>query len=111
MLKYALISFGLVTLIASADAAPRHCPPGLAKKEPACIPPGLARSGLTAEDLPFWIGDIVDPETAIPVDDIEELPLLGPNEDWVRIGDIILRIDTETYEVLDLIRATFEVLD
>ena len=26
------------------------CPPGLAKKDPACVPPGQAKKGVTAED-------------------------------------------------------------
>ena len=29
---------------------PLHCPPGLAKKDPACVPPGLARQGVTTQD-------------------------------------------------------------
>ena len=28
---------------------PLNCPPGLAKREPACVPPGLARQGVTTQ--------------------------------------------------------------
>ena len=31
----------------------RNCPPGLAKKNPPCVPPGLAKKGMTYED---WVG-------------------------------------------------------
>jgi hypothetical protein len=30
----------------------RNCPPGLAKKDPPCVPPGLAKKGMTYED---WV--------------------------------------------------------
>lgn len=30
----------------------RNCPPGLAKKDPPCVPPGLAKKGVTYED---WV--------------------------------------------------------
>lgn len=30
-----------------------NCPPGLAKKDPPCVPPGLARKGVTSEE---WLG-------------------------------------------------------
>lgn len=36
----ALLAAGLAS--APAEAQPRHCPPGLAKKNPPCIPPGQA---------------------------------------------------------------------
>lgn len=29
---------------------PLNCPPGLAKKSPACVPPGLARQGVTTQE-------------------------------------------------------------
>ena len=28
----------------------QNCPPGLAKKNPPCVPPGQARQGVTAEE-------------------------------------------------------------
>lgn len=31
----------------------RNCPPGLAKKTPACVPPGLAKQGVTQDQ---WLG-------------------------------------------------------
>ncbi len=30
-----------------------NCPPGLAKKDPPCVPPGLARKGVTSDE---WLG-------------------------------------------------------
>lgn len=34
-----------------------NCPPGLAKKDPPCVPPGLARQGVTAEE---WLSRDAD---------------------------------------------------
>ncbi|UWR25041.1 transketolase [Sulfitobacter sp. S223] len=31
----------------------RNCPPGLAKKDPPCVPPGLAKQGVTYDE---WVG-------------------------------------------------------
>lgn len=31
------------------DRGAKNCPPGLAKKNPPCVPPGLAKKGVTAE--------------------------------------------------------------
>lgn len=42
----ALAALGALSLGApAASAAPKHCPPGLAKKSPSCVPPGLAKRG------------------------------------------------------------------
>lgn len=108
----------------------KACPPGLAKKTPACVPPGLARKGVTsgdwqedrAEDLdeqPAAIlksGDVVIIEgeefivietTSGPVlrkgDGIFRLPTQDW-DDYVRIGDAIVRVDPETKAVIELIR-------
>ena len=35
----------------------RNCPPGLARKDPPCVPPGLAREGVTYEEWASYDGD------------------------------------------------------
>ena len=87
-----------------------NCPPGLAKKNPPCVPPGQAKKGVTARDLgyddrfdPYGIGDrlpdgyvtIIDPRLFPPIDTAY----------YVRRGDMIYRIDSETGRVLDVIGA------
>ncbi len=38
----------------------RNCPPGLAKKDPPCVPPGLAKKGVTYEEWASYDGDRYD---------------------------------------------------
>lgn len=51
---FALILAAAAAFQFTADPAlagnARNCPPGLAKKSPACVPPGLARKGVTERD-------------------------------------------------------------
>ena len=86
----------------AAAAGPGHCPPGLAKKSPACIPPGQAKK--------WGIGDRYDG----PWDRAEwwryDLPRPRTDERWVRVGDVMLRVDEDTRRILDLIRLADLVL-
>ncbi|QMU57487.1 MAG: hypothetical protein GKR98_04285 [Boseongicola sp.] len=56
---------------ATLAAGQKHCPPGLAKKSPACVPPGQAKKGVTAEEWAnrsdgYDVGDhIDDPEYVV----------------------------------------------
>lgn len=82
------------------------CPPGLAKKNPPCIPPGQAKRGVG--DDRFKVGDalpgdhdlLFDPR--LTADDAQSL--------YVRRGDTIYRIDRDTGKVLDLIGAVADLL-
>ncbi|WP_246107461.1 transketolase [Puniceibacterium confluentis] len=38
----------------------RNCPPGLAKKDPPCVPPGLAKKGVTYEEWVSYDDDDLD---------------------------------------------------
>ena len=38
----------------------RNCPPGLAKKEPPCVPPGLAKKGVTYDEWVAYDDDRLD---------------------------------------------------
>lgn len=38
----------------------RNCPPGLAKKDPPCVPPGLAKKGVTYDEWVGYDGDRLD---------------------------------------------------
>ena len=80
----------------------QSCPPGLAKKDPPCVPPGQAKKGVTAgeQDL-VAVGDrlpegyevIIDPRLFEP----------GTNTRYVRYGNSIYRVDQNTGTVLDVI--------
>ncbi|OYX41786.1 MAG: hypothetical protein B7Z02_14365 [Rhodobacterales bacterium 32-67-9] len=85
-----------------------HCPPGLAKKSPACVPPGLAKKGLRAAP-----GDYVTDYDyhRIRYPDRYDLPPLRAGERYYVVDGRIYRVNSETYEILDFIRATAALLD
>lgn len=100
----ATLSFAAAGLAPVAGAAQpsRHCPPGLAKKNPPCVPPGQAKQ--------WKLGDRYDGDWR----DAEwwryGLPRPRPGEHWIRVGDVILKVDDETRLVLDIVRLTAELL-
>lgn len=92
-----------------------NCPPGLAKKNPPCVPPGLAKKGVTArtgdrDDQfdPYGIGDRL-PDGYVTIIDPR---LFLPNEQayYVRRGDFLYRIDSETGLILDIIGKLADLL-
>ena len=81
-----------------------HCPPGLAKKNPPCVPPGLAgyhRGGFLPKGdyiyvvNPFGFG----------------LPSLRRGEAYVQIGDNFIKVNKETFEIINLFDAIGRVLN
>ena len=95
------------------------CPPGLAWRSPACVPPGLARQGVTTED---WIGptttdyhegDILTLDDFIRITDYHRygLPVLPDGQQYAVIDDTLVRIDSQTYQILQLIRAFAAVVN
>ena len=103
---------------------------GLAKKKPDCVPPGLAKKGVTAEDRGYDIGDRIEDADYIVLregervifegreyvvvdtnngtvlrrgDDRYRLPR-SSSSDYVRIGGSLIKVDRQTKEVVDLIR-------
>ncbi len=94
-----LLAFLLSLAVPAAAKGPNHCPPGLAKKSPTCIPPGQVGKGTILRpgtyellDRPWHYG-------------------LERDRSYARIGDIIVEIDRDTREVLDLIGALDAVLN
>ncbi|PWE30484.1 excinuclease ABC subunit A [Maritimibacter sp. 55A14] len=86
---------------AAADPGIGHCPPGLAKKRPACIPPGQAKR--------YYRGDFIH-DGYIVIRDPGRYGL-DPRDSYYRVGDYVYRVDRETREVLDLIGDAVRVLD
>jgi len=99
----------LAGLGAPVEAGQGSCPPGLAKKDPACVPPGQARK---LARYPH-IGDRVTGYDyhVIRYPARYGLPPAGEGWRYFIVGDRILRVDEDTYEVLDLIRAVTAILD
>lgn len=82
------------------------CPPGLAKKDPACVPPGQAMKGVDAVD---WrhrheIGEVLPEANFYWLDpDNYDLPRLPDGQAYVVADDVVFAIDRQTYEVMQLI--------
>ena len=97
----AFCSFG----IAAPDMAfAKGCPPGLAKKDPACVPPGLAKKGLKRGDYYDRDYDRIDYPRRY------DLPPIGSAEGYYRDGRIVYRVDEQTRRVIDWIILTDEIL-
>lgn len=104
----ALMAFSPVLLPNAAFADSKGCPPGLAKKNPPCVPPGQAKKGVTTNE---WLnrdrtGDVVRPSDLIFLDDYlrYDLPQLPYGQRYAVVDDRIVVIDPESYRVLQLIR-------
>lgn len=82
---------------------PAHCPPGLAKKNPPCVPPGQAKS--------WREGDRYDGPWS-PADwRRHDLPRPRGGETWVRVtDDLVLRVNDETRAIVDIVRLAAVVL-
>jgi len=105
----------LAALVAAAPATAGggFCPPGLAKKSPACVPPGQAKKH--RHDTHDYVrrGDRIDDYDyhLIRYPDRYGLGPLRPGERYYVVNGQILRVNEETYEVLDVIRAISALLD
>lgn len=109
----------LAALVAATPAVAGNgfCPPGLAKKSPACMPPGQAKKFDRAwpRDDHHWprIGDRIDRYDyhRIRYPDRYDLPPLRAGERYYVVDGRIFRVDQGTYEILDFVRAASALLD
>ncbi|CTQ51056.1 hypothetical protein [Jannaschia donghaensis] len=79
------------------------CPPGLAKKDPPCVPPGQARQRDRFDGYDYRIGDRLDRDYVIVDRRGYDLPPLEDGEAYVRVGDRILRLDRAERLILDIV--------
>ncbi|MCR8547253.1 excinuclease ABC subunit A [Salipiger sp. P9] len=109
-----------LSLPLAASAAPKGCPPGLAKKHSGCTPPGLAKK--VQRDRPsdsyayrererdrYRIGERIS-DGYIVLRDPRAYGLL-PDHTYYRSNDVVYRVDPQTREVLDVIGAVAALLD
>ena len=75
----------------------RRCPPGLAKKNNGCMPPGQVRYTV-GQPLPRTVTVYQVPQ---PV--IVQLPLAPPGYRYVRVGNDILLVSPQSQLVVDVI--------
>ena len=112
-MKYCAIFLSAIIILspggqsaAEAKSKFRNCPPGLAKKNPPCIPPGQAKKS-------YGIGDRYYDDDYLTDHDRNRygLPWLPRGESYYRVGDSFIRVDNETREILELIEALGRVLN
>ncbi len=87
-----------VTVVREYYAARNFCPPGLAKKNNGCLPPGQAKKWQMGQPLPR---DVIF--HALPPDLLGRLAPAPVGTRYVRVDNDILSISTLTGMVLDAI--------
>jgi Ni/Co efflux regulator RcnB len=100
------------------------CPPGLAKKSPACVPPGQARKAEHREERHddrhwdrdhhrvYYIGERVDDGYHLIRDPrVYGLPYPDDGTRYVISDGQLMRVDSGTMKVLNLVRAVNAILD
>ncbi|HYF43118.1 MAG TPA: hypothetical protein VEA35_11860, partial [Ramlibacter sp.] len=75
-----------------------HCPPGLAKKNNGCMPPGQAKKYAVGQPLPA--GVVYYP---VPQPVIVQLPPVPVGYRYVRVGNDILLLSPQSALVVDVI--------
>ena len=82
-----------------ANPSTGACPPGLAKKNPPCVPPGQARQVQSG----YGVGDRIDRDYVL-VDRYDfDLPPLRDGEAYVRVGDSFYIMSRDERLVLDIL--------
>ena len=118
----------------------KHCPPGLAKKNPPCVPPGLAKKSRTdsydqndrEDDLAdrydnddyetLRTGDVVrvngqdyivvrTGDRIVLKRDDNWFDLPGTRDDYVRVGDSLIRVDRKTKAAIEIIQLADLILN
>ena len=82
-----------------------RCPPGLAKKSPACIPPGQARNTLVGRVLDW------DDVHVIRKPGLYGLAQAPEGQRYAIVDGRLVRIDAGTAKVLSVIRGVEAILD
>ena len=100
----AALSIGILGGIAIQPAmagGPKHCPPGLAKKNNGCLPPGIAKKR-------YEIGQPVPSDVRIvyvPRDEYDRYPPIDDGYVYGRVDGDLLLIAEATRRVVDAVVA------
>jgi Ni/Co efflux regulator RcnB len=80
----------------------RSCPPGLAKKNNGCMPPGQAKKYAVGRPLPRDVRYYAVPQPVVVM-----LPAAPVGYRYVRVGDDIILLSPQTTLVVDVISGLF----
>lgn len=110
-LVLAAMSAGALSMPIAASAAPKGCPPGLAKKHNGCNPPGQVKNHRDHDDDRrdrYRAGDRIDGDVVI----LRNPDRYGlPDGTYYRNDDVVYRVDPETRKVLNVIGAIAALAD
>lgn len=112
ILAATLAAFTLSGVPALAESG-KACPPGLAKKDPACIPPGQVGKSWTPDRI-YIEGDRIRGDyVLIPQDQWDDLSLTPINDGsvYVVIDNQIVRVKESNLVVIEPIRILENVLN
>ncbi|WP_380055084.1 excinuclease ABC subunit A [Falsihalocynthiibacter sp. SS001] len=91
-----------ISPVAAHADAHKGCPPGLAKKNNGCLPPGQAKKIYGRGDRLEGDYDLIKNPDRYG---------LKPGKTYYRLGDYVYQVNRETKEVLDLIGAVSAILN
>mgnify|MGYP001144585453 CR=1 FL=1 len=125
MIRFALAAALAIAALAAApaEAKTKHCPPGLAKKDVPCVPPGqVGKSHVHDHDHEHdrdrdhhWvIGDRIHGDyVLIPRSEWERLRLRDYRDGstYLRVDNQILRVARDTLIVIEAVRILDRVLN
>lgn len=84
----------------------QNCPPGLAKKDPACVPPGQAKKALGAGSVIDW--NDVHVVTRPGLYGLSEPPA---GQRFAIVDGRLVRVDSQTSKILSIIRLVDAIVD
>lgn len=105
-LPVALVVFSLALSLSApaAEAGPKGCPPGLAKQNSACLPPGQAK-----KIYGYRVGDRIERDYVVLTDPYR-YGLDGRRTYW-RVGDSVYQVDRETGVILEILGGLSQLMN
>jgi hypothetical protein len=103
----AALSVSAILASVPAEAKQKHCPPGLAKKNPPCVPPGQVGKSWQRGDR------VYDDYILIPRDEWRRWDLRDYDDDstYLRVDNQILRVVRDTLIVIEAVRIIDDALN
>jgi Ni/Co efflux regulator RcnB len=87
----------------ATNYGPKGCPPGLAKKNNGCLPPGHAKNIVVGQRAPTGVTYYAVPQPVL----VQLPPIPAPGYRYVRIGNDIVLMSPQTQIVVDVIGGLF----